>query len=310
MRSASRLYYLNLALGTLGVGVIALAVAGALRGVRLDPGSLKAVISACEGVLPSLGLTGYVELALAVFAAVTLLLAVRSLITQLRATRRYRRDLGPTGETIEAAGAACRVIGGRVPRALCAGYLAPRVYVSRGAIETLSPEELRAVVAHELHHCERRDPLRLLVARGLADALFFLPALKRISRRYAELVELAADEAAIRALGERGTLARAMLKFGDFGLPSVAVARIAPERVDHLSGDPAATRWELSTALLAASALVGAALFAGIGLLLAASDPAPVNLFLVLAQSCMLMILASALAMTLAGRALWRAARA
>lgn len=306
MQSASRLYRLNLAFAALGVGILAVALTGTLRGIRLDLGSVGAMISACQSVLPTLGAGGYLLLALTVLAATSLLLAGRSVTRQLRATHRYLRNLGPTGDTIAVAGTTCRVIGGWEPRALCAGYIAPHIYVSRGAIEALDEDELRAVVAHELHHRKHRDPLRLLVARALGDALFFLPVLPRISARYAELVELAADEAAVRALGERRTLARALLKFGDLGSPSVAVAGIAPERVDNLSGDPTATRWELPMPLLATSALLGATLLVAVGLLVAVADPTPVNLGLVLAQSCALMILAGTLAMTLAGGTLRR----
>jgi Zn-dependent protease with chaperone function len=308
VRGAVRLYRVNLALAALGLGVVGLALAGALRSMRFDAYSLDSALSACMGMFPSLDAGGYLRLALAVLAAVSVTLALRSAARQLRSTARYLRPLRSGATPVELAGTECELIDGGQPRALCAGYLRPRIYVSSGAVEALSADELRAVVAHERHHRERRDPLRLLVARTLADALFFLPALRRVSARYAELVELAADEAAIGALGERRTLARALLRFGDLGSPSVAVAAIAPERVDNLIGDPAASRWGLSPARLLASALLGTGLLLAIGFLLAAGDPAPVNLFLILAQSCALMIVAGALSMTLVGGALRRAA--
>jgi hypothetical protein len=307
VRSASRLYRLSILLSGLGVGVVALATVAALQGLRLEPGSLSALLAACTSVLPSLGPAGYLELGFTVLASASVVLAMRSLGRQLRATHRYLRGLRPTGETVRLAGVACRVTAGRTPRALCAGYLLPRIYVSQGALEALTPGELRAVVAHELHHLRRRDPLRLLVARALADGLFFLPALKRIGERYAALVELAADEAAVRALGERGTLAGALLKFGRFDAQAVAVAGIAPERVDHLSGDRDAARWRLSPAQLIASALAGAALLAAAGMLLAVPGAASINVTRVLAQSCMLLIGAGGLAVAVAGGRLWRA---
>jgi beta-lactamase regulating signal transducer with metallopeptidase domain len=307
VRSASRLYRLSVLLSGVGVGVVALAAVAALQGLRLEPGSLRALIAACSSVLPSLGPAGYVELALTLLASASVVLGIRSLVRQLRATRRYLRALRPTSATVRVAGVTCRVIGGQTPRALCAGYLVPRIYVSQGALEALTPGELRAVVVHELHHLRRRDPVRLLVAGVLADALFFLPALKRIGERYAALVELAADEAAVRALGERRTLAGALLKFGRFDAPGVAVAGVAPERVDHLGGDRAAMRWRLSPAQLVASALAGVALLAAAGMLLAVPGAASIDVTRVLAQSCMLLIAAGGLAVAVAGGRLWRA---
>lgn len=305
MRSASRLYRLGILLACLGIAVVALAVVAALQGLRLDPGSLDALIAACGRLLPSLGPAGYLELAFSLLVGASLVRGARSLARQLRATRRYVGALRPTGETREVAGTDCRVTAGRTPQALCAGYLTPRIYVSRGAFETLAPGELRAVVAHERHHLRHRDPLRLLVAGVLADALFFLPALKRIGERYAALIELGADEAAVRALGERRTLAGALLKFGDLDAPAVAVAGIAPERIDHLGGDRDATRWGLSSAHLVASALGGAALLAAAAILLATPGAASINLVRVLAQSCMLMVAGAALGVAIAGGA-WR----
>ncbi|MGH3029350.1 MAG: M56 family metallopeptidase [Gaiellaceae bacterium] len=308
MRGAPRLYRLSLLLSGLGLVVVALSLAATLNKLRLDLGSLDTVVAACRSVLPALGLGGWLQLALALLATATLVLGARSLTRQLRATRRYLGGLQWTGETAIVAGTPCLVTAERSPLALCAGYVSPRIYVSQGALDALAPQELRAVVAHELHHRERRDPLRILVARVLADALFFLPVLKRIADRYATLVELAADEASVRALGERRTLARALLKFGDLGAPNVAVARIAPERVDHLSGDRDAARWRLSPALLAASVLAVGGLLAAVAIILAAPGAGSLNLALALAQSCVLLIATGTLALGLAGGRLWRVA--
>jgi hypothetical protein len=133
------------------------------------------------------------------------------------------------------------------PKAFCAGYLRPRIYLSRGALEQLSEAELGAVLAHERLHVRRRDPVRLLVARALADALFFIPVLRRTAERYEVLGELAADEEAVTLAANRGALASALLKFDEGANEPAPVVGIAPERVDHLVGDPSATRWQLGT---------------------------------------------------------------
>ena len=51
------------------------------------------------------------------------------------------------------------------------------VAVTDGLLERLPPEEIEAVIAHELAHIKNRDMLILTVAAGLAAAIGFLPRL-------------------------------------------------------------------------------------------------------------------------------------
>src|SRR5258708_2047457 len=69
--------------------------------------------------------------------------------------------------------------------AFCAGLLAPRVYITAGAVAELAPGALDAVLAHEAAHARRRDPLRRLAAPAARDALFYLPLARWWSRRLA-----------------------------------------------------------------------------------------------------------------------------
>lgn len=151
------------------------------------------------------------------------------------------------------------VIGDDRPLAFCAGFIAPRVYVSTGAIALLDERALQAVLAHERHHADRRDPLRLAVGRVLSRSLFFLPGLRPLTRRIQGLTELRADEHALRATSDdRAALARALLVFSeDEGGQLVGVD---PARVDHLMGAPASWRFPvlLCTGGLAVSALLAA----------------------------------------------------
>ncbi len=39
-----------------------------------------------------------------------------------------------------------------VPLCFCAGFISPRIYVSRGMVEKLVPQELEALLLHEKHH--------------------------------------------------------------------------------------------------------------------------------------------------------------
>ena len=84
--------------------------------------------------------------------------------------------------------------------------------MSKGLIEALSEEELRAVLLHELGHAERRDPLRLLIVRGISDALWFLPLAGELAAGFADAAEQAADEAAVRKMPDPLDLASAIVK--------------------------------------------------------------------------------------------------
>jgi len=167
--------------------------------------------------------------------AVVLLLAVegmvlwqagRSLARQVAAARRLARVPVLARRTV--GGHAVAVVGGSAPRAFCAGLLRPRVCVTEGALARLAPDQLRAVVEHEACHARRRDPLRVAVAQVAADGFGFLTPLRGLPASQVAVADLAADAAAVAALGSRQPLAAAMVRLRE----------PAPERIDHLLGRP------------------------------------------------------------------------
>lgn len=300
MSSARRLYRVHLGLALLGGAVVLAAVTVALS--RIAPGlpSGGELLAACQAVVPlEPGLGLLLVLALVAVGLVVAFLGLRSFGRQLRSQRRFLRSVRAVAER-EIRGLRVIVIEGARPQAFCAGLLRPRVYVSTAALELLSPSELGAVVAHEAHHRSRRDPLRILAARVLGDALFFLPALRHLSRRYAQLAELAADEAATRGEGA-SALASAMLRIGERDGGAAPVVGISPERVEHLMG--AAPRWQLQLSVLGGSLVILAGL---LGLVLTAPaliESESVSLAAVLAESCMVAMIAAPI--FLAASALW-----
>jgi Zn-dependent protease with chaperone function len=173
------------------------------------------------------GLAVEPQLALAALNALVIVRAIASLARQLRAQRAFLRRLPPTGAAT-VRGERVRVLPGAELHAFCAGLLRPVVYVSEGVLRT-ADAELRAILAHEAHHSARRDPLRQLVARVIADALSPLPPFASLAERQAALADLAADRASVDALGDRAPLASALVRFDES-------AGIAPERVDRLVG--------------------------------------------------------------------------
>jgi Zn-dependent protease with chaperone function len=105
---------------------------------------------------------------LLVVQAVVGVRAWRSLRPQAALARRLRAL--PVIECRTVGSHEVRVVADPRPLAFCAAHLRPAAYVTDAALARLTPDQLAAVVAHEAHHARRRDPLRLVVARTLADA--------------------------------------------------------------------------------------------------------------------------------------------
>ena len=241
---------------------------------------------------PALNFAAAILLAFAALGAAVLVVAVRASIRHVRAHRRIVRRLPVVGAHEDAI-----VIASATPLAFCAGWLRPRIFVSRAAVERLSADELNAVLAHERHHRARRDPLRLAVGRVLCHALFFLPVLRPLHARESEVAELRADAAAAAEV-DAAPLARALLILGATG---DGVVGVSPERVDSLLGRPAAWRppWPLLAAALVTLAAALALIWRVAG---SASVDATLNLPLISSQPCVLVLALVPIVATLAGR--------
>lgn len=239
----------QVALGVVGVAATTAAVVTAAGSVhRAAQGGHRVVIAGQQFTYPAVNVAAAVLLALAGLGAVVLVTMVRGAWRQLHAYRRFVRGIPVLG--LLPGHAEVSVIDDASPQAFCAGYVRPRVYISRGALELLSDDELEAVLSHEERHRSTRDPLRFACGRLLSEALFFLPALRPLGDRYAQLAEQEADRAAVRAsAGERGPLAAALLAF-DEATPAGG-AGISNERVDSLLGRPPG--WRLPSPLIAVS---------------------------------------------------------
>jgi len=301
-------FRLQLTLGVTGAMATGAALAVAVVSVhREGAGAHHLTVAGQQLTYPTVNVAAVVLLALASVGVWVIVGALRSCWTQARAYRGFVTNLQVLGPL--PGYPAVSVIDGDRPEAFCAGYLRPKVYVSQGALDVLSGDELRAVLLHEHHHRSVRDPLRLACARVLSQSVFFLPVLRRLSDRYGDLAELTADAAAVRAsAGDRRSLASALLAFD--GDVRAGVAGISPERVDSLLGEP--VQWRLPSVLVASS-LVG---LAGLVIVVwrasqAASAHATFNLPVLSSQPCMLVLallpLAACLALLVSRRRLLRA---
>ncbi|MDQ2995868.1 MAG: M56 family metallopeptidase [Chloroflexota bacterium] len=92
--------------------------------------------------------------------------------------------------------------------AFCYGLLRPRILVTTGLFNGLTLSEVDAVLRHERHHLQRRDPLRAVLWTILDHLCWWM---EKGSEHAQVARELAADRAVIAA-GGRQPLASALLK--------------------------------------------------------------------------------------------------
>lgn len=152
----------------------------------------------------------------------------------------------PLSDLIVAVGLAGRVdlVESAQPIGFCYGLRRPRVCLAVGLVMVLSHRELEAVLRHEAYHVRNRDPLRMLVGRALAATFFFVPSCHDLLAHYHRHVEVIADRAAVRQMGEVHSLASALDKLldapnsGFASLPGVSGGALEL-RIDSLLGKPA-----------------------------------------------------------------------
>jgi hypothetical protein len=273
---------LALLLAAAGVTAVGASVAGALGSVHRAPMTARLHLAGLAFTYPRLNTAGWILLALALIGTYAIGEALRLILRQRRAYRSLLARIELVGHLRNRTDVL--VIEDAKPTAFCAGFLRPRVYVSRAALALLTDVELDAVLAHEDHHKAMRDPLLFACGRILSRALFFMPALSVLFGRYADVAELNADRAAARTSAGGGpALASALLAFDAVG------AGIAPERVDSLLGNPRRWRhpWWLISASLGALSLLSALTLAASQV---ASARATLDLPLVSSQPCLVVL--------------------
>jgi Zn-dependent protease with chaperone function len=151
-----------------------------------------------------------------------------------------------------------RVLDVAQPLAYCLPGVRSRVVVSEGALSTLADAEVAAILSHERAHLRARHDL-VLEAFTAVHAAF--PRLVRSACALDAvrlLVELLADDAAVRAAG-RTPLARALVTCAAGRTPAGALAAGGPStvlRVRRLSGRGNSLALSVATYLAAAAVLV------------------------------------------------------
>lgn len=127
------------------------------------------------------------------------------------------------------------------------GWFAPIILVPISAMSDLSPEQVRAILAHELAHIRRHDYLANLVQSVIESLLFYHPAVWWVSRQIRIERENCCDDIAAAACGSAVNYARALTKLEAMRgfVPSFAAAArggaLMP-RIQRLLSAPAEVR--------------------------------------------------------------------
>jgi beta-lactamase regulating signal transducer with metallopeptidase domain len=123
----------------------------------------------------------------------------------------------------------------RVPTAI--GFGQPAVIVPAWCLRDLSPEELHAVVLHEVQHLRRRDDWTNLFQRVIAALFFFHPAVWWLERRLALEREIACDDAVIAETANPRAYARCLVSLAEksYVRRGLAMAQAAVSRVKEMT---------------------------------------------------------------------------
>jgi len=206
---------------------------------------------------PAVGL-GWAAALAGVWALSMLLFVARDLRTRRRLNSRIAARVplasGPMRETLDGLcwrAGLCRSVRltslEGLPSPIALGIRHPEIVVPTRALEELSPIQQEVMLAHELAHHVRRDPLWLALGRGI-EALFFFQPLNRLARRHLkDTAEMLADGWAVQQTGNGRALAECLTVVARWmvgeqqTLPATAMAgrgSILHRRVERLLDRP------------------------------------------------------------------------
>jgi beta-lactamase regulating signal transducer with metallopeptidase domain len=146
-----------------------------------------------------------------------------------------------------------------VPTAV--GWLRPAILLPASAFTGLTPQQLEAVLAHELAHVRRHDYLVNVLQTGVETLLFYHPAVWWVSRQIRAEREHVCDDMAVRVTGDAMTYARALTRIERLRTTAPRLAMAADggslrSRVSRLVEGPPSPR-HLSPLLVGLFLIVG-----------------------------------------------------
>lgn len=103
------------------------------------------------------------------------------------------------------------------------GWLRPVILVPASAFAGLTPQQLEAVLAHELAHVRRHDYLVNLLQAAVETLLFYHPAVWWVSGQVRQERECCCDDLAVAVCGDRLGYARALATLETLRTPRLAL---------------------------------------------------------------------------------------
>jgi len=165
---------------------------------------------------------------LAIFGALLLAGMLARGVSILRATREAHRGWSERSERMDVP--ALRVPVYRVENGASllavTGIFRPRIFVAREITEVLSPDELRAALAHEIAHVSSCDNLKQLLLK-ITRAPRWLKALYSADAEWTRVSEIAADHGALADGATVLDLSSALIKVGRLNRPSTGREAVA-----------------------------------------------------------------------------------
>ena len=182
----------------------------------------------------------------AVWLAGVVVLSFWQIAAWVQAQRSRHAGTEPVAASLQAAarrlaealgiGRAVRLLASaRVAAPMAIGWLRPAVLLPASALMGLAPDQIEAILAHELAHIRRYDYLVNLLQTVVETLLFYHPAVWWISRRVRIEREHCCDDLAVAACGDRVVYARALASLAEQRLaPRPAVAATGGSLLDRV----------------------------------------------------------------------------
>lgn len=247
-------------LRSLQLGLLLTAVPTVFRSMHID-----SVADACYRVLgpvmPGGSITGWVSAA----GFVALMVRCRSARADVQRLQREARIESWLGEHRELVGGTLVVLPTTEVIAYAAAGVPAQVVVSQGLVGALTPEELDAVVRHELAHLRHHHDRYVTLAAVVDGALGWVPGVRASIGAVRLGVERWADEEAATRPGARDVLRRALLKTTQTLLgpvPAFATSCTIVDRLTALDTPPSCPSLPRRAALIAPILLLTSALAA------------------------------------------------
>ncbi|WP_207346074.1 M56 family metallopeptidase [Arthrobacter sp. E3] len=203
--------------------------------------------------LDTLGLVHAFALSAAALLSAHLIFTLWLTFFRIERQRRRHRDLlnilsSPSDDRPDTL-----VISHQVPVAYCLpGGSRSVTVLSDGLLDLLSPEELRAVLIHEQTHLTQRHHLLLWAFSAWRSALPWLPTSKLAQQAVSSLIEILADEVALRSVSKSTLVTTiALVASGSAQLPADTLIGDNAQKIDT----PATTSARLSRLLAPTPAL-------------------------------------------------------